>query len=198
MKKTAKVIIAVFLGFLSKSSTDIAHSEQDGLDEVNSNDQGKRCPKKDIPGVMLPFPPYMIVTQGKNGSLFGEGIVFDFIAKTFEGCCNDNVSVYPLNMYSSFDTNIEAEDFFKVDLHEADIVFPVNEDLEEDLLFSEVSYVFYDIVKSPGYVLIGRIDLYNEKARRFVLDSLCDSWPIFALTFLLTGIAGMAIWALVS
>ena len=101
-------------------------------------------------------------------------------------------------MYSSFDTDIEAEDFFKVDLHEADIVFPVNEDLEEDLLFSEVSYVFYDIVKSPGYVLIGRIDLYNEKARRLVLDSLCDSWPIFALTFLLTGIAGMAIWALVS
>ncbi|XP_068747356.1 uncharacterized protein [Montipora capricornis] len=196
MKKTAKVIFAVFLGFLSKSSTDIAHSEQDGLDEVNSNDQGKRCPKKDIPGIMLPFPPYMIVTQGKNGSLFGEGIVFEFIAKTFEGCCNDDVSVYPLNMYSSFDTDIEDDDFFKVDLHKADVVFPVNEDLEEDLLFSEVSYVFYDIVKSPGYVLIGRIDLYNEKARHVVLDSLYDSWPIFVLTFLLTGIAGMAIWAL--
>ena len=195
MKKTAKVIFAVFLGFLSKSSTDIAQSEQDGLDEVNSTDQGKRCPKKDIPGVMLPFPPYMNVTQGKNGSLFGDGIVFDYIADTFGGCCNDNVTFYLLN--SSFDTGIDSDPFGE-DLHEADIVFPVTEDLEEYLLFSEISYVFYDIVKSPGYVLIGRIDLYNEKARRLVLDSLYDSWPIFALTFLLTGIAGMAIWALVS
>lgn len=118
--------------------------------------------------------------------------------KIFEGCCNDNVLVYLFNMYSSFDINIEVEDFFKVDFYEVDIVFFVNEDLEEDLLFLEVSYVFYDIVKLFGYVFIGCIDLYNEKVRCFVLDLFCDFWFIFVLIFFFIGIVGMVIWVLVS
>ena len=192
--KTTTLLAAAFLGtfipdVISQSGFAVSDNEQDDRNEG----QAKKCPEKDIRGVVLQFPPYMILTNEGNETIFS-GIVFDYIADTFEDCCKDEVASVGIDY---LDVDIES-DSITTELREADVVFPVDEALEEDLTISEISYAFYDIVHSPGYVLIGRIDQYNRKVKGLVLKSLYDSWPIFVLTFLLTGIAGVLIWALVS
>ena len=134
---------------------------------------------------MFPSPPYLLLKDvNDNGTeLHPYGIVSDYIFDTLIECCHGKTKFVT--------TTNEA-------LVKYDTIFPVSEEDETFLTFSGVSYTFYDIVKVDGFVLIGLIDQYNAKARGLVLRSLYDSWPIFALTFLLTGIAGIFIWALVS
>ncbi|XP_022798126.1 potassium voltage-gated channel subfamily A member 1-like isoform X2 [Stylophora pistillata] len=131
---------------------------------------------------MFPSPPYLLLNENDdNGNAtYPYGIVFDYIFDTLSRCCPEKTELV---------LNNEA-------LVESDVIFPVTEDDETFLTFSGVSYTFYDIVKVDDFVLIGLIDQYNAKARGLVLRSLYDSWPSFVLIFLLTGIAGIFIWAL--
>ena len=187
--KTATILVAAFLGTLIRDV--ISHN---GCGFSNNSDEGqaKKCPEKDIQEVVLEFPPYMILSDEENEATFDRGIVFEYIQAIFKDCCKDEdarVETKALHLESHY---------FLTELHDADIVFPVDEALEDELTTSGVSYAFYDIVHSPGYVLIGRMDQYNRKVKSLVLKSLYESWPIFVLIFLLTGIAGVLIWALVS
>ena len=155
------------------------------------------CPTGDIPVVMLLFPPYVMLKNNGGLEISPYGIVHDYISDSFSGCChengNDNTTFV---LQNDEETDIEAEEFHEA-LMKSDIIFPVTEKLETFLTLSGVSYTFHDIVKVHGFVLIGLIDQYNSKARGLVLDSLYGSWPIFVLTILLAGIAGIFIWALV-
>lgn len=157
----------------------------------------KGCPTADVPVVMLSFPPYVIFEDDGNRQTSVHGIVFHYILDSLEGCCRSNGRRgINLTLQNDIRSGTESEEFYEA-LLKADIIFPVTEKLETLLTFSGIEYTFHDIVKSHGYVLIGRIDKYNEKARDLVLDALYDSWPIFVLTILLAGIAGICIWALV-
>ena len=187
--KTATILVAAFLGTLIR---DVIPYSGCGFSNNSDEGQAKKCPDKDIQEVVLEFPPYMILSDEENEATFDRGIVFEYIQSIFKDCCKGE------------DARVETEalhlesDYFMTELHDADIVFPVDEALEDELTTSGVSYAFYDIVHSPGYVLIDRMDQYNRKVKSLVLKSLYDSWPIFVLIFLLTGIAGVLIWALVS
>lgn len=149
------------------------------------------CPTGDVSVLMLEFPPYVIFEKDDHDQIAIHGIVSDYLYESFERCCpgngsgGDNLKIVPGN-----EVNDET-------LMKADVIFPVTGKLETFLTFSGIEYTFHDIVKSQGFVLIGLIDQYNAKARGLVLESLYDSWPIFVLTFLLAGIAGIFIWALV-
>ena len=187
--KTATILVAAFLGNLI---LDVISNNGCGFSNNSDEGQAKKCPEKDIQEVVLEFPPYMILSDEENEATFDRGIVFEYIQAIFKDCCKGEdarVETKALHLESHY---------FLTELHDADIVFPVDEALEDELTTSGVSYAFYDIVHSPGYVLIGRMDQYNRKVRSLVLKSLYDSWPIFVLIFLLTGIAGVLIWALVS
>ena len=180
--------------FLAMTHKALANDEcPDDADDA-SIDQDTGCLTRDVPVIMLSFPPYVILTENGSGPVAAHGIAFDYIADTFERCCENDL---PIQLINKLETDIES-DSFDHDLKQADFIFPVTEELETKLTFSGIDYTFHDIVKSHGYVLIGRIDHYNKKARRLVLDALYDSWPIFAMTFLLAGIAGIFIWGLVS
>lgn len=152
----------------------------------------KGCPTEDVPVVMLSFPPYVIFEDDGSDQTYRQGIVIDYIRDSLKGCCGIN-----LMLQNDFETGTETDAEFYEALIKADIIFPVTEKLERHLTFSGIEYTFHDIVKSHGYVLIGLIDQYNVKARDLVLYALYDSWPIFVLTFLLAGMAGICIWALV-
>lgn len=121
--------------------------------------------------------------------------MLEYISESFEGCCPYDFDA--LQVVNDMHEDAES-DTFSENLALADIIFPVTEERETQLTFSEIRYTFHEIVKTHGYVLIGRIDHFNKKAKSLVLRSLYDSWPIFTLTFLLAGIAGIFIWALVS
>ena len=187
--QTATILVAVFLGTLIR---DVISHSGGGFSNNSDEGQAKKCPEKDIQEAVLEFPPYMILPDEENEATLDSGIVFDYIQAIFKDCCKGD------------DVHVETEaldlesDYFMTGLRDADIVFPVDEALEDNLTTSGISYAFYDVVHSPGYVLIGRMDQYNRKVKSLVLKSLYDSWPIFVLIFLLTGIAGVLIWALVS
>ena len=155
----------------------------------------KGCPNGDVPVVMLSFPPYVIFEDDGNNQKFVHGIVFDYIMESLQGCCHSNGG-RGINL-TDIGTGTETAEEFNEALLKADIIFPVTEKLETLLTFSGIEYTLHDIVKSNGYVLIGLIDHYNAKARDLVLFALYDSWPIFVLTLLLAGMAGICIWALV-
>ena len=157
----------------------------------------KGCPTGDVPVVMLSFPPYVILEDDHDGQTSLHGIASDYILDSLEGCCHSNGGGgINLILQNDIGTGTETEEFYDA-LMKADIIFPVTEKLETRLTFSGIEYTFHDIVKSHGYVLIGLIDQYNAKSRDLVLYALYDSWPIFVLTFLLAGMAGICIWALV-
>ena len=189
--KTATILVAAFLGILIH---DVISQSGTGLSDNSDEGQAKKCPEEDIHGVVLEFPPYMIIRDEGNGTILDSGIVFDYIGNIFNDCCKgEDARVEIEELDEDFESNS-----FTTALHNANIVFPVDEALEQELTISGINYAFYDIVHSPGYVLIGRMDQYNRKVKSLVLKSLYDSWPIFVLIFLLTGIAGVLIWALVS
>ncbi|XP_074621769.1 uncharacterized protein LOC141880217 [Acropora palmata] len=185
--KTGTILVAAFLGTLIRDV--ISHSGC-GFSSNSDEGQAKKCPEKNIHEVVLEFPPYMLLPDEENEATLDRGIVFDYIQAIFKDCCKGE------------DARVETEaldlesDYVMTELRDADIVFPVHEALEDELTTSGVSYAFYDIVHSPGYVLIGRMDQYNRKVKSLVLKSLYDCWPMFVLIFLLTGIAGVLIWAL--
>ena len=183
--------------FLTISHNTLANNEcPDDIYDI-SKDEVTGCPRINVSAVMLSFPPYVIAEQ-ESGDVWAHGIAFDYIVESFRGCCENSESDVPtLEMLNGFNTNNDLNVFQEAFLN-ADVIFPVTESLETQLTFSGIGYSFHDIVKSPGYVLIGRIDNYNRKARSLVLHSLFDSWALFVLTFLLAGIAGIFIWALVS
>ena len=187
--KTATILVAAFLGTLIRDVISLS-----GSGFSDNSGQAKKCPEEDIHGAVLEFPPYMIITDERNGTILHSGIVFDYIDDIFNDCCKgEDARVEIEELDEDFESNS-----FTTALSNADIVFPVDEALERELTISGMSYAFYDIVHSPGYVLIGRMDQYNRKVKSLVLKSVYDSWPTFVLIFLLTGIAGVLIWALVS
>ncbi|XP_067033794.1 uncharacterized protein [Acropora muricata] len=187
--KTATILVAAFLGTLIR---DVISQSGSGFSDNSDEGQAKKCPDEDIHGAVLEFPPYMIITDEGNGTILDSGIVFHYIDDIFNDCCKrEDARVEIEELDEDFESNS-----FTTALSNADIVFPVDEALERELTISGINYTFYDIVHSPGYVLIGRMDQYNRKVKSLVLKSLYDSWPIFVLIFLLTGIAGVLIWAL--
>ena len=189
--KTAPILVVAFLGTLIR---DVILLSGSGFSDNSDKGQAKKCREEGIHEAVLEFPPYMIIADQGNGTILDSGIVFDYIDNIFSDCCKgEDARIEIKELNEDFESNS-----FTTALRKADIVFPVDEALERELTISGISYAFYDIVHSPGYVLIGRMDQYNRKVKSLVLKSLYDSWPIFVLIFLLTGIAGVLIWALVS
>ena len=58
-------------------------------------------------------------------------------------------------------------------------------------------YEYIRVFNSPGIVLIMSKAEYSLKARNAVWKSLEQAWPIVALTFVLSAIAGIVMWGLV-
>ena len=177
-------IVSIFSIFIMAMTTYVLADSECPDDSNTTPRDSAGCPIGDITVAMFLSPPYLLEKGGSDNGTQGYpyGIVFDYIVDTLFECCHGKTELVTTN-----------DDILK-----SDIIFPVSESDETNLTFSGVSYTFYDIVKVDGFVLIGLIDQYNAKARGLVLRSLYNSWPIFALTFLLTGIAGIFIWALVS
>lgn len=59
-------------------------------------------------------------------------------------------------------------------------------------------YDYVEILKSPAVVLIVNREETKEHLRNQVAQAMKDTWPVVVITFLLTGFAGLIIWALVS
>ena len=75
---------------------------------------------------------------------------------------------------------------------ETSLVFPV----QEDWFIGRMLYI--NVLDSPGVVLIRRETFYSTERRTQLLKAIFGTWPIVILSLLLSSVAGIFIWMLVS
>ena len=98
---------------------------------------------------------------------------------------------------TKYSTNA-AEDLQQLDQtivqKKADIAMPVHG--SEEGKYGGYEYV--EVLKSPGVVFIVNRQETQQHSRNRVLRAMKDTWPVIVITLLMTGLAGLFIWGLVS
>lgn len=168
---------------------------------VSSSSSG--CPSTSIIVTALILPPYVIY---HNSTSFG--IAIDFVRQSIKKCfrsCN-----LPPVQWNIVNTSTALK---KAILSKStDIAFPIVPSMEQEIeegeldvkLISNVynstnnSYVFENLIGSPGMSFIIHTNNFNKKARQHIIDALLEIWPIVVFCILLAGMSGIFVWAVVS
>ena len=131
-------------------------------------------------------PPY--TTLPENGSLDQEahGMLRDVLLRHISECGGVKYDVKTLPVDSEFGM---IERLRQKKVHVAAPIFELT-----NRRYSE--FLFFKIVDYPGTDFISTEDETNRL--NVVLDAVLKSWPLFAVTMILTAIAGVIVWALVS
>ncbi len=135
-------------------------------------------------------PPY--TTSPQNGSLDNEahGMIRDVLLRyiTMECGYYAGVEYYPKTLRAN-------SEFGMIELlrqNKVHLAVPIFEPITRR--YSE--FPFFKLVDNPGTDFITTDDETN--GLKVVLDAVLKSWPLFAVTLILTAIAGVIVWALVS
>lgn len=137
-------------------------------------------------------PPF---TLNKNSSEDQAivGIFHQALDFALEKCCGLYNGKRPIMRYSAASENSSAlhDNIFSGDTN---LVFPIQEDLYIDL--SRWRYI--NILNSPGAVLVRRKTVYSTNKGGELLKAILGTWPIVVLCLLMSSLAGVCIWMLVS
>jgi hypothetical protein len=162
-----------------------------GLLRIGPRRKAKTCPEK-ITISWLDSPPLIFKPDEKE--TIPKGIFVDLLYSSLSVCCRRYGSDPP-NI--SFETrpakNINSLNM-KMYLKSTDIILPINVGLER---YGGL-YPAVEILSSPGDVLLMNKTNFEREIQRQAWKSLQDIWPVIGLSFLLAGIAGVCVWALVS
>ncbi|XP_048575588.1 uncharacterized protein LOC5516852 [Nematostella vectensis] len=154
------------------------------------------CPDRAIEIIALTLPPY---AYQKNVTT-GDGIGLAFIKKTIKKCfAKCNISDISWNFVNTTEELRNA-----LLTNSTDIAFPILEseqtslDNYEDVTNAKgkpyPSLQYTTIFESPGSSFIVNLDNLDLEARDVVVASLLYIWPIFLITVILGGIAGVLVW----
>ena len=156
------------------------------------------CPEK-LSASWLLRPPFMTLTISEsNGS--GDqkhGIFRDVLDGALNKCCailsGGNKTFIDYKAQAPANISLLHQDILK---GEADLILPVQSD--DDRYKSYLPYL--RILESPGIVLIQRTDSFQQWDGKNILlwNAISSCWPIVVLTILLSSVAGMCVWAMVS
>ena len=136
--------------------------------------------------------------SGSNGS--GDqtrGIFRDVLDRALSKCCSilsgGNKAFIDYKAQAAANISLLHQDILK---GEADLILPVQSD--DDRYKSYLPYL--KILESPGIVLIQRTDSFQRWDGKNILlwNAISSCWPIVVLTLLLSFVAGMCVWAMVS
>ncbi|XP_078381082.1 uncharacterized protein LOC144663874 isoform X2 [Oculina patagonica] len=185
-----KVLFVVFIGLgvihIRVCSANGNSSTPGNEDEDEEDEHDKE--EKELTIAWIEKPPY--VTSPPNGSLDNDahGIIRDTLLRYLTIECGYyarvNYDVKTLRMDNEFGM-IELLRQNKV--HVALPIFePINRKYSE--------FPFFKLADYPGTEFITTDDETNGLS--VVLDAVLKSWPLFAVTLILTAIAGVIVWAL--
>lgn len=182
-----KMLFVVVIGLCAIQATLAkANSSKPGNDEDEDDDDDER-EVKNVTIAWVDKPPY--VTSPTNGSIDDEahGLIREALLRHI---------IWDCGLYTKYDVKTLRTDseFGMIELlrqnkvHIAAPIFePTNRRYSEFPFFKLVDYPGTDFITTQ--VEIDRLSV--------VLDAVLKSWPLLAVTLILTAIAGVIMWALV-
>ena len=184
---------------VKRSSNDSSHETSDAVPLETFDDcvvYPTYCPKK-IKISWLQAAPFVYTSREAGDKTEGpspilKGIFVDIVRRAIGYCCQrmsrDQPNIrYNLNRAS----NLEALQLELLD-GSADMIIPVHSD--EAKYGGTFPYV--KILDSPGVVLIQRYSALHQW--KLVLKAVLGTWPVVLIALLMSFVAGVAIWLLVS
>ena len=187
MSSWLKVLPAIFIGLgavklltISATGNESAPGNENGNDE-----EGENWPIEDLTIAWIEKPPY--TTSPANGSLDSEvhGVIRDVMLPYITLDCG---IFYKLKTFRA------DSEFHMIELlrqNKVHVVGPVFESTNRR--YKEFSFI--KITEYPGSEFITSEDEGNKLT--LVLGAVLKSWSLFAVTLILTAIAGVIMWALV-
>ena len=139
-------------------------------------------------------PPYTLERNQSNGQPNINSIFHQALDFALGKCCAFYRERKPTLRYLNMSSNYSA--LLRHVFNESiSLVFPFNEDQQYILGYSRA---YINIIDSPGVVLIQRNPLYSIKKEDHLFKAILGAWPIVVLSLLMSSLAGICIWVLVS
>ena len=138
-------------------------------------------------------PPYTLQTNVTDDQPNVDGIFHQVLDFALEKCCAFYWGRKPILKYLTVASNTSAlfQNIFNEDVS---LVFPIRKE-QHDMGHSR-DYI--NIIESPGVVLIQRKPWYSVERGADLFKALFGTWPIVVLSLLMSALAGICIWMLVS
>ena len=136
-------------------------------------------------------PPYAVLPTNESLDNAVHGLIRDAVVRYILKECE-----YPSGLeYQAFTRKFESEFELLQQLRQdiVHIALPIFEDAN-NRKYSE--FIFFKLDDYPGTEFITTED--DTTTLTVVMDSVLKSWPLLAVTLVLTAIAGIIMWALVS
>ena len=192
-------------GVSSSKSRSHQYKEKRHAREVRARRRSRAAHQSDLPCInqtscryitaMLEFPPYVM-----NGTTSTEkGILYEQIVRFVETVCleiltNDEP---PTCCMESLFVNSSKELLRLIKEKKVDFAFPILTEMKKELKDIPHATLIRAFV-ATGCSLIVNTKQCESESREQLLFSITSQWPILACILLLSGIAGVVIWLLVS
>ena len=182
-----KVLPTLVLGLVASIASIYCQSN---ISQVDSWEQEQMdASTKPVIFAWIEKPPY--ATSPGNGSQNREvrGMIFDaLMTRSEEYSCWDD---YAQRRYLKVNHEFEMIDLLRQ--NKAHVAFPI---FEQTPNRQYREFPFFKLDDYPGTEYITKMD--DDRVLNVVLNSVLKSWPLFAVTMVLTAIAGVIMWCLVS
>ena len=121
-----------------------------------------------------------------------DGIFHRALNFTLEKCCAFYNGKRPIVRYLAVSENSSVlhGNIFSGD---TSLVFPI----QDDLYIDKHRWRYINILNSPGAVLVRREAVYSNKGAE-LFKAISGTWPIVVLSLLMSSLAGVCVWMLVS
>ena len=137
-------------------------------------------------------PPYTLERNDTDDQTHIDGIFHQVLDFALERCCAFYQERKPILRYLAVSPNASAllRNIFNEDVS---VVLPIHKD-------QHIGYRrnYINIIDSPGVVLIQRNPSYSIKENHHLFKAILTAWPIVVLSILMSCLAGIFIWMLVS
>ena len=136
-------------------------------------------------------PPFTVEKNASEDQSF-QGIFHRALNFVLKKCCEYYNGTRPIMRYLAVPENASV-------LHNhifsgnATLVFPIQDDL-----FIDIRWRYINILNSPGTVLVRREAAFSTNKGGELFKAILGTWPIVVLSFLMSSLAGVCIWILVS
>ena len=168
----------------------LANGDSSASGNEEEDDEDKKYHYLNLFTAWLERPPY--ATFPPNGSLDNSvhGMIREAIFRYISYDCGSAVDIVYIPKTNRVDSEFGMIEMLRQNkVHLAIRVFePINR--------RYIEFPFLKLVDYPGTDFITTED--QTKGLNTVLDAVLKSWPLLAVTLILTGIAGVIVWALVS
>lgn len=217
MWTTAFLLVCIYSLGVCRVCADPDFLEATLLQEINTTADPLKADELAVSVAWMDRPPYIYDEKGprtgKNSDKLPKKVTDsseddqvkgkhvkgkDSIKGIFHEIINKGLQLCDVKFRGRANFTTKAQNLQQLDhsivMKKADFAMPVHG--SDDGKYGGYDYV--EILKSPAVVFIVNREETKEHLRNQVAQAMKDTWPVVVITLLLTGFAGLIIWALVS